>query len=109
MDFPRSLRDPLSAYAAELRRLFGERLRDVRLFGSYARGDANDDSDIDVLVLVDGLTDLEIGVAAGAVAKIILESKLPLAPLPMSTERFDELRRRERRLAREIDLEGISL
>jgi uncharacterized protein len=86
-----------------------ERLRDVRLFGSYARGDADEDSDVDVLVLVDGLTDLEIGTAAGEAAAVILASGLPLAPLPMSTERFDELRRRERLLARDIDVEGISL
>ena len=104
-----ALRSALEAYAARLREVFGHRLRDVRLFGSYARGEADEDSDVDVLVLVDGLSDLEIGVAAGEAAAIILSSRLPLAPLPMATERFEELRRRERLLARDIDAEGISL
>lgn len=40
----------------ELRDRFGERLRDLRLFGSKVRGDAHEESDIDVLVLLDGCT-----------------------------------------------------
>lgn len=35
-----------------LRALLGDRLADLRLFGSQARGQAHDESDIDVLVLV---------------------------------------------------------
>jgi uncharacterized protein len=106
---PPSLRPALEAYAGRLRAVFGSRLRDVRLFGSYARGDADEDSDVDILVLIDGLTDLEIGVAAGEAGYVIVETLLPLAPLPMSTEHFEELLRRERLLACEIDEQGISL
>ncbi len=38
---------------AQLEGLFGEHLKTVVLFGSYARGDAGEGSDVDVLVLVD--------------------------------------------------------
>ncbi len=38
-----------------VRELLGPRLRDLRLFGSKARGDDHDESDIDVLVLVENL------------------------------------------------------
>jgi predicted nucleotidyltransferase len=106
---PQSLRGPLTTYADRLRVLFGDRLRDVRLFGSFARGEADEDSDVDILVLIDGLTDREVGEAAGEVAPVIMATGLSLAPLPMSTERFEELRRAERLLAREIDTDGISL
>ena len=106
---PASLRPALAEYASRLRALFGERLSDVRLFGSFARGEAHEDSDVDVLVLVDGLTDLEIGVVAGEVAAVIVKTGLPLAPLPMSTERLAELRRNQRALARALDEEGISV
>jgi hypothetical protein len=41
--------------AADLRRLYGERLRRVLLFGSWARGDAHPESDIDLLVVFDRL------------------------------------------------------
>lgn len=41
------------AVAAELRELYGERLKQVLLFGSWARGDAHPESDIDLLVVLD--------------------------------------------------------
>lgn len=37
----------------ELRKIFGDKLSSVILYGSYARGDYDYDSDIDVMALVD--------------------------------------------------------
>jgi predicted nucleotidyltransferase len=42
-----------SAVAADLRDLYGDRLRTVVLFGSWARGDAHPESDVDLLVVLD--------------------------------------------------------
>ncbi len=39
--------------ARDLRRVYGDRLRSVLLFGSWARGDAHPESDIDLLVVLD--------------------------------------------------------
>jgi hypothetical protein len=39
--------------ARDLRRLYGDRLSSVLLFGSWARGDAHPESDIDLLVVLD--------------------------------------------------------
>ena len=33
--------------------IFGDKLRKVILYGSYARGDYNDESDVDIMVLAD--------------------------------------------------------
>jgi len=104
---PVSLRPALADYAERLRARFGDRLVEVRLFGSFARGQAHEDSDVDVLVLVQGLTDLEIGLAAGDVAPVIAKTGLPLAPLPMASEKLAELRRQNRGLALALDSEGI--
>jgi predicted nucleotidyltransferase len=41
------------AVAQDLRELYGERLKRVLLFGSWARGDAHPDSDVDLLVVLD--------------------------------------------------------
>lgn len=38
-----------------VRERYGERIRDLRLFGSKVRGDDHDTSDVDLLVLVDDL------------------------------------------------------
>ncbi len=43
-------------FARELRERLGLSLREVRLFGSRARGDASEDSDYDMLVIVDRRT-----------------------------------------------------
>lgn len=106
---PQPLKLALGEYAERLRGLFGERLLELRLFGSYARGEAHEDSDVDVLVVVEGLTDLEIGVVAGEAAPIILRTGLPLAPLPMSSARLAALRSQKRALASALDREGVSL
>jgi type I restriction enzyme S subunit len=37
-----------------LEAIYGDRLRGVYLYGSYARDDAGDDSDIDVAVVLEG-------------------------------------------------------
>src|SRR5690242_7480871 len=103
---PGSLRPALAMYASRLRAIFGERLVELRLFGSFARGEANEDSDVDVLVVIDGLTDLEIGVVAGEAAPVILATGLPLAPLPMSSSRLAQLRQRHTALVQALDREG---
>lgn len=43
----------LSKVTEEMKLIFGDNLKAVLLYGSYARGDYNEDSDIDIFVLVD--------------------------------------------------------
>ena len=103
------LRVSLREYESRLRQTFGSRVRELRLFGSYARGEANEDSDVDVLVLIDGLLPEEVALVAGEAAGISQRSGLALAPLPMATERFAEQQAEGRSLAMEIEDQGVRL
>ena len=47
-------REALGQFSTRIREALGPNLRDLRLFGSKARGDARPDSDLDVLVVVAG-------------------------------------------------------
>jgi predicted nucleotidyltransferase len=47
------LQEILERLCGRLRELLGKSMRDIILFGSYARNEANDDSDIDIMVLTD--------------------------------------------------------
>jgi predicted nucleotidyltransferase len=50
--------DALGYAREELAVIYGERLAGVLLYGSHARGEAHEESDVDVLVLLDGEVDV---------------------------------------------------
>ena len=50
---PKAIDDELNRFINEIKKILGNRLKKVILYGSYARGDYNKDSDIDVMILTD--------------------------------------------------------
>lgn len=71
---------------------FGDRLRGVVLFGSEARGDAEPDSDIDLLVLLEGPIDLGKDIRVIVDALYPLQMQLldrPLHALPADVKDFE--------------------
>jgi predicted nucleotidyltransferase len=90
--------------------MLGVELKAARLFGSRARGEGHEYSDLDVALIVGAgsrrayrhrLSDLafDVGLAHG----------VELAPLVIEQSQLEELRSRERRIAHDIDVEGIPL
>lgn len=51
--------DLLKQYVNKIKAIYGSHLKTVILYGSYARGDYREDSDIDIMILLN-ITDLEI-------------------------------------------------
>lgn len=79
------------------------------LFGSRARGDYDNESDIDIAIIVPGLTrDLKNEIL-NKVTDIELKYLTPLSTLVISEEDFGLLKKRERRIALDIEREGIPL
>jgi len=78
------LRDALAAH-------YGERLAKLVLFGSQARGDAAEDSDIDVLVVLTGAVRplKEIAETGGHVARLSAENGVVINTLFVSRSEYD--------------------
>lgn len=96
-------------FAARVRDLFGPRVVRLALFGSHARSEATPDSDVDILVVIEGLTGEDGREIDAVVGDILTREDVLLSPLVLSAARFAELRSRERRLVAEIDRDGIPL
>jgi predicted nucleotidyltransferase len=101
----------IDRFHSELRVRFAERLREFVLFGSQARGESHEDSDVDLLVVIDGLTEAErkevfdLAYDAGSIG----DDYVVLSPLPYSVTQVADMRVRERRLMREIERDGVAL
>jgi len=104
---PDRVRDAVRDLERRLRARFGDRLRDLRLFGSYARGDFGPESDVDVLVVVEELSRLERREVFDLAEEVFFDRLVHLAPLALSTAEFATLRDREYLIAAEIERDGI--
>jgi len=105
------MKNIMSAFTDECRVLFGDRLNDIRLFGSYARGDFNDDSDIDVMVIVD-MDYSEARKYLERVCEIAFEidsdSHTIISPIIRSRRDY-EIRKKLPGFYRNVETEGVSM
>ena len=56
---PTELQFLLEDYTNDLQKIYGNHLKTVILYGSYARGDYTEESDIDIMILLD-IEDMKI-------------------------------------------------
>ena len=56
---PENIRNIIYRFSQELRRILGDKLTKIIIYGSYARGDFWENSDIDIMILVD-MSDIEL-------------------------------------------------
>ena len=103
----RDERDALARFVTFVRQRFGTRVRDLRLFGSRARGEGHEHSDLDVLVVVDALAFQEGRDAC--TGDIMTDLDVRVSPFLLATEHWQSLIDRERLIAREIERDGVRL
>jgi uncharacterized protein len=108
MDTVEPLRTPvLRRFRAALDEMYGERLERVVLFGSRARGDARADSDYDVAVFLNGMTDRwpELDRLADLSTDILVNTGEFIHAIPYRARAYNE----RTPLMHEVRADGIDL
>ena len=83
----------LKEFKAGAEELYGSRLKDIILYGSWARGQATEDSDIDLAVVLEGNVDpcREIDVMIDLITDINLDFETLLSVFPLAVTDFRQL------------------
>ena len=91
-----------------LQQAFGGRLRGVVLYGSEAREEAGAESDVDILVLLQGPIDYgrDLRRSIDATYPVVLEWERPISPDPVDVEQYSAA---EWPLYRRAAIEGMPL
>lgn len=89
--------------------MWGPRLVKLALFGSRARGDYAADSDIDVAIVNAGLDRAGKMAVLDVVAELEFEQATAISALVMSADAFADLLSHERRIALDIEREGVPI
>jgi predicted nucleotidyltransferase len=100
----------LADYRRLLEEHLGDRLVGMLLFGSYARGEARADSDVDVAVIVDRIDrSPERALPMELAGDLVVKYGMVITPLVLSVSELAFLRQREDLLAANLDREGIAI
>jgi predicted nucleotidyltransferase len=88
--------------------IYAQRVKELILFGSYARGDYDTGSDIDLLLLLDHLDDMETERARymPTVCELSLKYDTVVSVIPMEYEKY---RTRKTPLIINVQREGVRL
>ena len=102
------LRGTLSEATEALRRMYGDRLNHLILYGSEARGEAGPESDVDVLVVLDGPVNLyeEAKRTSSIAVQAASHRDTALSFVHLSVEEFEDGRRP---LVQSVREDGIDL
>jgi predicted nucleotidyltransferase len=90
---PQILQDLIKQYIIEIKKIYGSHLRQVILFGSYARGDFGPESDVDIMILLD-ISDLELKAYSQQLSYMTydfnLDNDLDIKPIAKSEKHFNK-------------------
>ena len=87
---PEAIRPILREVKATLEAIYKDRLRGIVLYGSWARGEASDGSDIDLLILLDNVQDpvAELDEYSKEIHEIDLEYDVVISTVPVDAAQF---------------------
>lgn len=109
ISLPEAVRACLQDLTRRLQQELGDNLLEVRLFGSYARGEARPDSDVDVLVLVREAPLAVREQVSALAADVGLDHDLVVSTLTWDAEHLKRHEELDTLLLRSLRAEGVVL
>src|SRR3972149_8447066 len=84
------IKEILKEFRTEVEKLYGKKLKNIILYGSWARGDATDESDIDLLIVLEGKVTpgKEIDKMINIITEINLKHGVLISVYPVSEEDY---------------------
>lgn len=91
---PKNVNKEIQKFTEEIKQLLGNRLKKIILYGSYARGDYNKQSDVDIMILTD-LSFKEIEEYRDKISDIAydieLDTGIVLSPIVKNIEKYNSM------------------
>lgn len=80
----------LNEVKRRLKKIYGKRLKKIILYGSYARGDADDGSDIDLIILLEDMDEpvTEMEKFSESIWKLDLKYDTVISVIPIEEKEF---------------------
>ena len=111
MCMPNNVNEEIQKFINEVKKILGDRLKKVILYGSYARGDYNKKSDVDIMILTD-LSFEEIEEYRDKISDVAFEIELKtgiiLSPVVKNIEKYN-VRRKFVPFYKNVEKEGVVL
>ena len=89
---PENVNSIVYKFLQDLKRILGEKLAKVIVYGSYARGDYRDNSDVDIMILVK-MTDEEIRTVKNDIYDLAFEVEMntgiEISPVIKNEEQYE--------------------
>ena len=99
----------LALFKKELGQICASSEWELRLFGARARGEGDEESDLDCLVVVKNLDEKTKVRIWDAAYEVFTVTEVLISPLVLSEQQYQGLKKRERLIALDIEREGIRL
>ena len=88
---PQIMQNLLERYISEIKKIYGLHLREIILYGSYARGDFKKDSDVDIMILLN-ISELELKAYSQQLSYMTydfnLDNEVDIKPIAKSEAHF---------------------
>jgi len=102
-------RKAIKEFKIRLRKELGEQVVEIKLFGSKARGDSHEESDIDILVVLRADSEENKDKIFDIVQNILLEYEVLLSPIIFNKQEYDSLNSIPTIFMQNIKSEGVRI